>query len=257
MAQVVHDRIIAPAEREAYALDGFLVIPGLVNQAALDPLREEIFAILMAETGLSREELCEARSHDERLRQSQAYLRGSMIDALINGDEMRSVASQLIGGPAVRYNPFTALKGRGGGTFDFHQDNNYTQHRPALGSLNIWVALVDMTEDNGCLRMVPGSHEGGTLAAVDAGDGVHRKLSTDVEAAVPLVMNAGDAVAFTRLTVHGSGPNRSDAPRIAYALQYHRDDVEFLDEGSREWRKLTDFPRFQTPPLDCLEPLRP
>jgi hypothetical protein len=31
--------------------------------------------------------------------------------------------------------------------------------------------------------------------------------------------------------------------------------VEFLDEGSREWRKLTDFPRFQTPPLNCLASL--
>lgn len=255
MVQVVHDRIIAPSEHDAYAQDGFLVIEGLINEAALEPLREEVFTILMAETGLSREELCEARSHDERLRQSQAYLRGSMIDALINGEQMRSVASQLIGGPAVRYNPFTALKGRGGGTFDFHQDNNYTQHRPALGSLNIWVALVDMTEENGCLMMVPGSHAAGTLAAVDAGDGVHRKLSAEIEAAVPLTMKAGDAVAFTRLTVHGSGPNRSNAPRIAYALQYHRDDVQFLDEASGDWRKLIDSPRFQTPPLDRLNPV--
>jgi hypothetical protein len=33
--------------------------------------------------------------------------------------------------------------GGGGGTFPFHQDKNYTNHDPALGSINIWVALVD------------------------------------------------------------------------------------------------------------------
>jgi 2-oxoglutarate-dependent dioxygenase len=63
-------------------------------------------------------------------------------------------------------------------------------------------------------------------------------------------MRAGDAVAFTRWTVHGSGPNHTSEPRVAYALQYHRQDVKWLDGG--EWKLLVDTPRFSTPPSDKL-----
>ena len=252
MDKVVNQRELGSDDITRYQDDGFLIIPGLITASALPGLRDEVYAILQAETGLSRSELATARSFGERLRQSQAYLRGSLIDKLINGEEMIALASQLIGGPAVRYNPFTAYKGRGGGAFDFHQDNNYTAHQPALGSINIWVALVNMSPENGCLRMVPGSHKAGTLDSVDAGDQKHQKLAFEVIDDRPIEVSAGDAVAFTRLTVHGSGPNTTDKPRLAYALQYHREDVHFFDEDAALWRRLIDVPRFQTPPLDHL-----
>lgn len=252
MTEFVKARQLTAAELQQYRQDGYLVLPGFVDTARLEPVINEIYAVLEHESGLSRDELSEATDHTTRLRQSQAYLRGSLLDELINSENTRSVANQLIGGPAVRYNPFTAYKGRGGGVFDFHQDNNYTQHRPALGSLNIWVALTDMSVENGCLRMQAGSHTKGVLAWADAGDGVHRKLAIEPEDVTPLCMKAGDAVAFTRLTVHGSGPNLSDQPRIAYALQYHRDDVEFLDVADGRWKLLAAHPRFQTPPLEVL-----
>ena len=249
MRDVVRSVTLGTESLSKYEHDGFLVIENLINPLALPGIRDEVFEILMAETGLSREELLTARSTEERLRQSQAYLEGSMIDELINGSQMHSIASQLIGGPAVRYNPFTALKGIGGGTFDFHQDNNYTEHRPPLSSINIWVALVDMSVENGCLRIVPGSHKVGTLGAIDAGDAVHRKLDCEIIGDIPVEVRAGDAIAFTRLTVHGSGPNTTLEPRLAYALQYHREDTQFLCQPDNEWRSLIDFPRFRTPPL--------
>ncbi len=252
MTEFVRARELTEAELQQYREDGYLVLPEFLETAKIEAAIEEVYQILEHETGLSRDALAIANAHADRLRQSQAYLRGSLIDALINSKNTRSIAGQLIGGEAIRYNPFTAFKGRGGAQFDFHQDNNYTQHRPALGSLNIWVALTDMSEENGCLRMEPGSHNKGVLDWADAGDAVHRKLAVEPEQTTPLVMKAGDAVAFTRLTVHGSGPNLSDEPRIAYALQYHRDDVEFIDARDGAWKLLTEHPRFQTPPLEAL-----
>jgi phytanoyl-CoA hydroxylase len=115
-----------------------------------------------------------------------------------------------------------------------------------VGSINIWVALVDMTPQNGCLEVVPRSHLAGQIESTAVGDG-HRKLEVDPNTLFPVRMRAGDAIAFTRWTVHGSGQNTTDTPRVAYALQYHREDVKWLDGA--EWKPLVESPRFQTPPV--------
>lgn len=236
-----------------YQRYGYLVLPGWVHEDALPGLRDEVYAI-MAARGFSRERLNHANETADKLRQASEYLRGSHLDRLINGAGTLRLASCLIGGHAIRYLPFTAVKsGGGGGQFHFHQDNNYTPHEPALGSLNIWVALVDMTPENGCLMMAPESHRQGTWDAEATGDGdTHRKVRVTPANILPLRMRAGDAVAFTRLTVHGSGPNTTGTARLAYALQYHRDDVKYLDRSTDAWKRLDDEPRFQTPPLNAL-----
>lgn len=237
----------------SYQEDGYLIIPNFIEKSKIAPLTEEIFHALEVQLGVKREALFQATNTSDKLRQTQGYLKDSLMDGLINSDNTLSVASQLIGGKAVRYLPFTAVKaGGGGGQFHFHQDNNYTRHQPALGSLNIWVALSDMSVENGCLRVAPASHKLGQLASINAGEDEHLKVKDDPEEYTSLAVKAGDAIAFTRLTVHGSGPNDTTQPRVAYALQYHRDDVKYLDNDTGEWKLLVEEPRFQTPPLASL-----
>lgn len=251
-------RPIALTDNEVYFYQeqGYLVIPNLIEPDTVADLRETVLDVLEANS-VSRAQLDQASSTADKLRQNPQYLKDSLLDELINGEPIMALASRLIGGRAVRYLPFTAVKaGGGGGQFHFHQDNNYTQHDPALGSINIWVALVDMSPENGCLQMVPGSHKAGVIAWENAGDGdTHRKVAVDPKTFLPLRMRAGDAVAFTRLTVHGSGPNYTDRARVAYGLQYHRDDVKYFDPQEQVWKLLIETPRFQTPPVAKLGPV--
>ena len=62
-------------------------------------------------------------------------------------------------------------------------------------------------------------------------------------------MRAGDCVAFSRLTVHGSGPNQTSEPRVAYAIQYHRNDVSWIEKETGEKKLLTRFPRWKNEPV--------
>jgi len=238
-----------------YQEHGYLTIPGLLAEAVVADLRVQVLNVL-ATNGISRAQLDQASDTADKLRQNPQYLAGSLLDGLINGPNTLAIASQLIGGRAVRYLPFTAVKaGGGGGQFHFHQDNNYTQHDPALGSINIWVALEEMTPENGCLQMVPGSHKAGVLDWENAGDGDnHRKVKLDPKTFLPIRMRAGDAIAFTRLTVHGSGPNATNQARVAYGLQYHREDVNYFDAKDESWKLLVENRRFQTEPVAQLGP---
>ncbi|MEM6393677.1 MAG: phytanoyl-CoA dioxygenase family protein [Planctomycetota bacterium] len=246
---------LTESEVRFYQDEGYLYLGGLVKAEAVEAVRQEVLGVIEGHFGITEDDLRHATSASDKLRQSNQYLKGSLLEELISGEPIKTVASQIIGGPAHVYLPFTAVKaGGGGGMFHFHQDNNYTNHEPALGSINIWVALVDMSPDNGCLQVVPRSHKDGQLAShnSDDGDG-HQQLEVDPLTCLPVRMRAGDAVAFTRWTVHGSGPNTTDQARVAYALQFHRDDVSWIDKETNEKKLLLDSPRFAIGPVDRIE----
>ena len=113
-----------------------------------------------------------------------------------------------------------------------HQDNGYGRLEP-MTDVTIWTALVDSDERNGGLWIAPGSHR---LGLVEHGKAqlnpVLREVTTEV-LAVPVPLRAGEAVAFSGLTLHGSGPNRTRAPRPAFFVRYCEPHARMVSEGNR------------------------
>ncbi len=243
---------LAQGEIRFYQEEGYLLIPGLLSAPFAQELRDEVMAIVQ-QIGMLRDRSGRLRGAAGKLVQTQQYLKGGAVDALVNSDELAHLAGQLMGGSAMLYLPFTAVKGAGGGgRFHFHQDNQYT-HFDGPG-INLWCALSPMHPENGCLQIVPRSHQLGTLEATDSGDGdTHRRLTVEPSRFLPLRMQPGDCVAFSRLTVHGSGVNSSDEVRVAYAVQFARHDASAFFDG--RWAPLAERPRFDPRPVtELVEP---
>ena len=258
-APLVTIESLTDAEVNFYQKQGYLTLPGFLRADAVGALRREVLEVVEGAFGLTEDDLRTSRDTGDALRQSSQYLRGSGLDEMINGDRTRGIASRLLGGEAHVYMPFTAVKaGGGGGKFHLHQDNQYTVHEPGEGSLNIWVALVDMTPEIGCLQVSPQSHLEGQIAkkSEEKHGGSEGFITPEQEAhrIFPVRMRAGDAIAFTRMTVHGSGPNSTSDPRVAYALQYHRSDVATRDKETGEMQLLTEHPRYAVTPVDEIKP---
>jgi ectoine hydroxylase-related dioxygenase (phytanoyl-CoA dioxygenase family) len=145
-------------------------------------------------------------------------------------DDPRIVAPMcdLIGAERValwtdKLNLKRPLEGSG---FRWHQDSPYWAHACRHLDLlpNVMLALDAADEDNGCLRIVRGSHRHGLLPGRQ-GDGVLGPLFTDprcfdLAAQVPAVMPAGSLLFFSPHAVHGSEPNRSGRARRACVLTY-------------------------------------
>lgn len=239
-------------EIKFYNTEGYLYLPGLISREDAAAMRAEVIDI-MAGLGVSYERLCRAQDSGDKLRQTQQYLAGSRLDSLVNSPNLVDIAGQLMQGPSTVYMSFTAVKnGGGGGKFHFHQDNMYTRFDGP--GINIWFALHEMTPENGCLMMAPRTHLRGTLDAVQSSDGDnHRMIRVEPEDFLHVRMMPGDAIAFTRLTLHGSGPNMTDEPRIGYAVQFHRDDVNAVWDH-QEPRLLKTHPRWFTGPVDKITP---
>ena len=224
---VVRPLVLDPNEISFYKQQGYLYLPGLVGRELARGLYDEVLDV-MSRIGVPLERLQRAGEVGDKLRQTSKYLQGGLLDGLVNSENLRSIAGQLMGGPSSVYLPFTAVKnGGGGGRFHFHQDNQYTRFTDGLLGINIWFALSEMTPENGCLQMCPKSHLRGTLEAVQSSDGdTHKMNKVEPDDFLPLRMMPGDAVAFSRLTLHGSGANLTNEPRAAYAVQFFRDDAE-------------------------------
>jgi 2-oxoglutarate-dependent dioxygenase len=234
---------LAEGEIKFYQEEGYLLLPGLISEAQATALRADVMQIMQAIGGFE----------GNKLKQTMEYLPGTNVDRLVNSDHLRDIAGQLMGGASSVYLPFTAVKGSGGGMFHFHQDNQYTHFENGMQGINLWIALVPMTPRNGCLMVVPRSHRSGTLESELSGDGdTHRRVKYEPSDFLPVRMRPGDCIAFSRLTVHGSGPNQTPDPRVAYAVQFNRDDAHYLDGKTGERISLKSHPRFINKPVETL-----
>jgi non-heme Fe2+,alpha-ketoglutarate-dependent halogenase len=109
----------------------------------------------------------------------------------------------------------------------WHQDGYYMRlDRPDF--VSAWVALTDSTRENGCLRVVKGSHRNGCLAHTDAAVAERNLLSSGLEVAVQVdestatdvLLRAGEMSFHHVNLVHGSNPNRSGFHRTGLAIRY-------------------------------------
>lgn len=112
-----------------------------------------------------------------------------------------------------------------GGPIVLHQDFPYwvnvAEDPHDVGTAILF--LDDATRENGCLEVVPGSHEEGlrTRQKVD-GFGANEMDGDayDIERMIPLEVPAGSVVWFGSLLVHRSAPNRTSADRRALLYSY-------------------------------------
>jgi phytanoyl-CoA hydroxylase len=108
-------------------------------------------------------------------------------------------------------------------SFPWHQDSQYYGAPTApLHIVTAWVPLVDVTTENGCLWVIPGSHRWGLLAG-KRGDDMNVRTFEDVEkrgTAIPVPMKRGDVLLFTNLTFHASKLNLTPTVRWSLDLRY-------------------------------------
>jgi hypothetical protein len=107
----------------------------------------------------------------------------------------------------------------------WHQDGTYWPFAPAR-TVTAWLAIDDADEENGAMRVVPGSHRHGVLPFRESA-GEERNvlwLTVDQAAAagepVTLALRAGQFSLHSDLLLHGSEPNPSMRRRCGVAIRY-------------------------------------
>jgi phytanoyl-CoA hydroxylase len=130
-----------------------------------------------------------------------------MIDERIN-----SWLTGLLGSEPYAVQTMLYFKPAGARGQALHQDQYYLRVQPGT-CMAAWLALDDCDEENGCLQVVPGTHNLPILCTVQA-DTTQSFTDVTVPLAegmtpVPVLMQAGDVLFFNGQLIHGSFPNSS------------------------------------------------
>ena len=117
--------------------------------------------------------------------------------------------------------------------FPWHQDNGYLFVEPQH-YLTCWIALNDVTIENGCPQITPGLHKNGTLSHYFVPTLGYECFENPPCTPEVAEIKAGGAVFFSSLTPHLTGPNSSNNVRKAYIVQYARHDAVVLEGNSAD-----------------------
>ncbi|HXB20435.1 MAG TPA: phytanoyl-CoA dioxygenase family protein [Candidatus Solibacter sp.] len=108
----------------------------------------------------------------------------------------------------------------------WHQDGYYSG-LSELSYTSAWLALSDSSPDNGCMRVVRGSHIGGIVphnrASISPDNfvsGLEIACQVEESEATDVSLQPGEMSLHHVAIVHGSNPNSSERPRIGYAIRY-------------------------------------
>lgn len=205
-------------QRCFYDENGFVVVPSLLTSEEAADLRNEAHAIAEAQ-GDADATWGSVRSSGTRLTHCHdVHFRSAAFTRLLLDERFVGVARAIIGPNVQLHHTKMFVKPpERGSPFPMHQDFSYFPHRDHSMIAAI-VHLDDAPDEKGCLRVYPGTHKLGPIAAV----GEDHHLPEDrfpLEGATPVPARAGDAVFFSYLLAHGSGINRSDEPRTTVLVQ--------------------------------------
>ena len=229
---------------DTYKKNGYLHVREAIPPADLEPLR----ACIQREVGNYANEMLGMgkinspyenlpfgqrlaalhRENEIRLRSWNAPVFGPELHALIHHPGIADALDPHLG-PNISFNGDYHLRPKMPDSvltaFPLHQDSQYygkpSQHAHII---TVWIPLVDVDEQNGCLYLIPGSN---AWELIDSARDKNQNMRSfeDLEARgtpVPVPMKRGDILLFSNMTFHGSKINNTPEVRWSVDIRYCR-----------------------------------
>ena len=206
-------------QREGWVIPGYR-LPQPRVQAMVQALEE----LLARNPGVRPEKLVSAHvegDNGEGVKGVADFL------ALARDPEIVELVSDVVGDDVILWGCHVFCKPAGQGyETPWHQDGHYWPIRP-LATCTAWVALEPSTRENGCLRVIPRSHEGQLLHEHLHEDRTDLTLNQrmadgtfDESSAADLELQPGQMSLHDVYMIHGAAANTSGQRRTGVALRY-------------------------------------
>lgn len=195
---------------EQYEKDGFLVVPDVLTAAECNALKTEGLKVLSehAKPG------------------SSVYVGAAVASPLFyrlasNARIVRVLHQIMQDGIMFLSDKLVFKSGVQPKATPWHCDNAYWRNTRL--KLSVWIALDDVNEQNGAMRVLPGGHHRHWQhsAPVQGQEFGNRIQELNEENAITCEMTAGSALFFSDRLPHSSTPNTNGKDRYAIISTYH------------------------------------
>ena len=214
---------LGAAQIESFRREGFTVVKDAIEDGLLQDLIDASNGFAASARNLTADsptiELDDVASAATGLsairRIKSPHLHDAAFARALAEPDLLDMVEQLIG-PDIRWHhtKLNAKQPLGSGHVEWHTDWGYYPHTNSE-LVEIAIAIDPITEANGCLQVLPGSHLGPALDHTEAGVfvGAVPPGSFDQSEAIALPLEPGDISIHHVRLLHGSGPNRTEHQR--------------------------------------------
>jgi len=220
------------------------------RHAAVEQYERDGYALFreVLDAGLVRE----ASDHVEWLMQRHPELRPERLGhnlmtddpfwvRLISDARLLDVAELFIGPNIALFASHYLSKPPGDGMpVLWHQDGSYWPLEP-MEVVTLWLAVDDSLPENGCMRVIPGTHRL-ALHELQRRTDVDSVLSSQIDPslvdesqAVDLALEAGDVSVHHPSLIHGSNANTSSKRRCGLTIRYIPTSTRIRTKENERW----------------------
>ncbi len=236
--------LVTPQMLDQYRAEGYFVLESALSAEELELLRggaqysiDRLDATMDAE-GVDRLGI---NARGKRYFSAMVYQERPELRSFVLGPTMAAICRGVLGPQAYLFWEQYVIKAADPDTaFAWHQDSGYVHedHEPYL---TCWIALDDVTEENGSVYLLPYSRSGIRSYVkhirAETGDEVCYFGS---DPGMPVIVPAGSIVCFSSTVIHRSGPNLTDRLRRVYLVQYSQEVI--MDKaGTKPWGSFEQF----------------
>jgi ectoine hydroxylase-related dioxygenase (phytanoyl-CoA dioxygenase family) len=157
------------------------------------------------------------------------------------------VIETFIGPDIVLWSSHFISKPQGDGlAVPWHTDANYWGHRlDPMEVITLWLAMDPSTRENGCMRVIPGTHKNPNEWKYVEVDQRENVFDSEIEGgqfteadAVDLELAPGECHFHDAWTIHGSRANHSERRRCGYTMRYFPAHVVFHPRDAKDTHKV-------------------
>ena len=201
--------------RQQYEQAGYAIFQNVLDPCLIQEASNHINWLLERNPGTRPEQL-----HHHLVADDPFWVR------LISDERLLDIAELFIGpNIALFASHYISKPPTDGQAVLWHQDGSYWPLEP-MEVVTLWLAVDDSTPENGCMRVIPGTHTL-PLHEMKRNTDIPNVLSSSIDTelvdeskAVDLIVKAGGISVHHPNLIHGSNPNTSTTRRGGLTIRY-------------------------------------
>lgn len=210
--------------RQQYDRDGYVIIRRVLDDDLMREAIRHVDWLREKNPDISPEQF---RSH--LMRDDPFWVR------LISDERLLDIAECFIGSNIALFSSHYICKPpRASRAVLWHQDGSYWPLDP-MEVITLWLAVGDSTPANGCMRVIPATHDVELQAMQDRED-ISNVIGSAIDSglvdeskALDVELKAGDVSIHHPNLIHGSNANTSDQWRHGLTIRYMPTSTRILD----------------------------